>query len=222
MEKDTKYIFDMDGTLYHFDATAGTTFHNSRFCRDLIQRTYSYLSSQLELDLVAATELVEDIQTRYDGHLSLGLEKEHNISRDELFSATWDCDPAQYVAAEPSLAETMSIFRGRSALLTAAPRVWADRVLAYLGIADVFEDRIFTGEPDIRKPDPRAFEIVARSLGADAPEIISVGDQNHTDILPALKLGMRTAIIGPDKQDAHLRADTVLDLLPQLIERKLL
>jgi FMN phosphatase YigB (HAD superfamily) len=69
-------------------------------------------------------------------------------------------------------------------LLTTAPKVWAERVLAYLGIAEYFED-LYTGEKFGQKDE------IFRIIAGRYQNATSIGDQIETDILPARAVGIK-------------------------------
>lgn len=216
--KHNKFIFDLDGTLYRF-ACGSQTFGGSVFCADLYQRVEQFLAAELDVSVAEAGRAVAEINRKFDGEISTGVEKTFGIDRYKYYAATWNCNPANYVSKDERLASELQAFTGHSVLLTAAPRAWSDKVLQYLQIAEVFGDKIITGEPDTRKPDPQVFAQAAEMLSTSPAQIISIGDQNHSDILPAKLLGMSTIIIGPEQLDAHYRADNIYDAI-NLIKEK--
>ena len=58
------------------------------------------------------------------------------------------------------------------------------------GIGELFEYQGLSGLTGLRKPDPRAFEVVAEALGFAPSVCIMVGDRIDNDIAPAKALGM--------------------------------
>jgi putative hydrolase of the HAD superfamily len=222
MRQDYRVVFDLDGTLYHFDGDAARTFTQSTFYADLKQRIVSFFVDALGMDENTARTEIQRIAAAYQGEMSVGVEREYGMSRNAYFAATWDCDPGKYITADGRLSDLLAGVAGRGALLTAAPRVWADRVLAYLGVADVFGDWVYTGESDIRKPHTAAFQAVAGDFGVAPARLISIGDQNHSDILPAKALGMKTLLVGVRKQDADYCAPTIYDAIQLLSQEGLL
>ena len=219
---ETKFIFDLDGTLYDLDGIPGTTFGASRFCADLMVSTRLFIGNQLGVDAEKASEIFDEVMQTYSGELSIGLEAEYGIDRYALFDATWNRSPEDYIGANPALANMLAPFAGRAALLSAAPRVWVDLVLDHLDVGNVFGPQIFTGEPDLRKPNPEIFRVVATTIGARPEDCLSIGDQNHTDIIPAKSIGMQTALVGPAQLDADFSALTLQGILEIIQERKLL
>lgn len=214
MTENPKFILDLDGTLYRFEPEAGGRFAETAFCRDLVARTERFVAERLGLPEAEAIQELDRLRSECPESLSLVLEREYGIDRFEFFAATWDCPPEAYLERpEPALAPALAEVAGDAVVLTAAPRVWAERALAYLGATDLFAERMITGEPDVRKPDPAVFEQALELLAAGPEQSVSIGDQNHTDIRPAKQLGMTTVRIGPEIGDADYRADSVIAAL---------
>lgn len=215
-----KYIFDLDGTLYSFASTGHVTFGKSVFYADLRRRILAYVATTLSVTSNEAELIFQKVDEEFNGELSIGFEKAYGIDRYAYYEATWNCEPGDYIVVNPRLSEALAPFRGRALLLTAAPSAWATKVLQYLGVADIFGENIITGEPDMRKPDPAVFLQAAKQLNAQPNSVISIGDQNYSDIIPAKSLGMTTILIGPEQLNAHHRADSIYDAI-NLIKEKL-
>lgn len=218
MQQQKKYIFDLDGTLYSFAGSGQVTFGTSIFYADLRERITLFISRKLEVNKNEAEEILIKVGTAFNGELGIGFEKTYGIDRYEYYESTWACDPENYITFDAQLAEYMKAFTGRSLLLTAAPRAWATKAITHLGLGSVFGNNIITGEPDIRKPNPAVFVQAAQILHTRPEDIISIGDQNHSDILPAKSLGMTTILIGPERLDAHYHASSIHDAIKLLKE----
>jgi phosphoglycolate phosphatase len=221
MEKINAVIFDMDGTLYQFPN--GTTFSSSPLGEAVKENVTSFIAEEFKLQDDEARLKYRELQMQYDGEMSLGLEQEFSIDRMSFFEETWGIDPENVIVPEPNLKDELAQLSIRCALLTSAPRVWATRVLGYIDVINIFDDLIFTGEPDIRKPNPEAFRAIAKILGLDANQIVSIGDQEYSDIIPAKEVGMRTVRIGKNVQtDADFIAPNVRSALAILRQEGLL
>ncbi len=199
MKEQYRFIFDMDGTLYHFDKGQGQTFTASRFYTDLRSNVYGFFMERRGLSRDEALSEYERIKDKYDGEVSLGVEKEYGIDRYDYFDSTWNLNPNDYIEKDPDLPEMLEQLKGRIALLTAAPRVWAINVLAYLDIDRMFEGKLYTGEPDERKPNPVVFRKIANDLRVPPGNVFSIGDQEYSDILPAKSIGMKTILVGSNE-----------------------
>ncbi len=211
MKRQPGLVFDLDGTLYSLRGGDGT-FGESDFYADLKGKMYSFLADVLGISIKVAKAEYDTIKNKFGGEVSIGVEQELGINRFDWFENTWNLDPAQYIdKPTEELAETIRPVSDRSMVLTAAPAVWAYPSLCYLGLGGMFGDRIVTGESDIRKPDPKIFRMAADTLSRECHEIVSIGDQTKSDILPAKALGMLTIKIGHADNVADYTAKDVVE-----------
>ena len=206
----TFFIFDMDGTLYSLGEGG---FAKSRFKEDAYKRAPIFIAERLGESLESALEKFKFLDVKYNGDVSIGIEKEFGVSRYEYFERVWSPNPADYIK-KICLRETMSYFKGKSAILTAATRCWAKKVLEYLEIYEQYKDALFTGEPDIRKPNPLAFKQVLDYFNIPPEQAVSIGDQEENDIIPAKSLGIKTVII----RGKSINADFCIESLEELIK----
>jgi len=209
-------IFDLDGTLYVFDDSNSVNFISSRFYAAIKNNAYNFLQKRLGTDLKRAKGIYETIKQEFDGEVSLGLETRYRIDRYEWFESTWNLNPGDFLKPEnkKSLFDSLD---AEIAILTAAPKVWASRALDYLGLAE-YQNRLFTGEPDLRKPNPEVFKQICDSIGIPLENSVSIGDQVASDILPAKSLGMRTILVRSYSVEADYCIDS-LERLPNLWRR---
>lgn len=210
MNKIEAVIFDMDGTLYTFPETK--KFAQTEFGKTIKSNILKFIEESFSLRETDARRLYDDLSARWQGEISLAIEAEYGIPRDEFFASTWNLAPEKFIIPKHGLVDALSGLAVPTALLTAAPRIWAERALAYMEVRKFFDDRIFTGEPDIRKPDVRVFQQIAQDLGCVANKVVSIGDQEMTDIVPAKLIGMKTIRIWGDEPSA---ADAVV---PSILE----
>lgn len=200
-----KYIVDMDGTLYKFDKGKTRNFIDSMFYEDLRINIISFLIKTFMLDESKALLELVRIDKKYKGEISIGIEKEYGLDRIKYYELTWSSlNPNKYIDYDPNLEKVLNKARGDLILLTSAPRIWTDKVLSFLKLKDLFGEFIFTGEPDLRKPNPDVFRNIARKINLPTSNFFSIGDQEITDIIPAKRIGMKTVLIGSSQ-------DTVAD-----------
>ncbi len=97
------------------------------------------------------------------------------------------------------------------------------RVLRDAGIYDAFTSLVFSDEAGQSKPHRKVFRQTAQALAAAPPEIIHIGDLEHTDIAGAKAAGfyaIRFIGVTPMAADETTRADRVTAKfaeIPQLI-----
>jgi FMN phosphatase YigB (HAD superfamily) len=209
-------IFDLDGTLYSFDNGNSANFRSSKFYSAIKTKIYSFLSDRLKIDDKRARELYEEVKKEFNGEVSLGLEKKFGIDRYEYFNNTWNLSPSDFIEKN-NLEPLIGSLGCEIAILTSAPRVWASAALDYLNLSK-YKCNLFSGEPDLRKPDPRAFQIICDGLGYEIENSISIGDQVHSDIVPAKSLGMKTILIREKSEEADYCISSINEL-SEIIER---
>ena len=71
-------------------------------------------------------------------------------------------------------------------------RIFSEIELRYLDLSKYFEFEIFSSDIGHKKPDMRMFKAGAEKLELSPEDILCIGDNFETDIIPAVKLGMRT------------------------------
>lgn len=65
-------------------------------------------------------------------------------------------------------------------------------------------------ETGVLKTDPQAFEDILAELGADASDVVMVGDSLESDMVPAKAAGMRAILV--DRRDRREYPDKISDL----------
>ena len=71
-------------------------------------------------------------------------------------------------------------------------RVFSEIELRYLDLFDHFKSVIFSSDLGFKKPDPRIFQAGAKALGLKEEEVLYIGDNFENDIIPSVKLGMKS------------------------------
>lgn len=188
-------VLDMDGTLYDLgDAGFGGSALNAAVNENGI----SFVMREESCDRSEATLLWQEALQDPIG-ASRFLAGRYGIDRKQFFDQVWDIDPnlilQNYEEAVGTLRKfTDTVNTGADAikmiLLTSAPSVWAKRVLEFLKLDDVFES-VYTGEMYGNKEE--VFDILAARYNAE--QIVSIGDQEQTDIRPAQDRNMTGILI---------------------------
>ena len=213
MNRQRGLILDLDGTLYRLKGSDGT-FGNSDLYTDLKCKMQNFLANVLGVSSEAARAEYDRIKTDFNGEVSIGVEQELGISRYDWFENTWNLDPAKYIEKPTEeLPVALQSVADRSMVLTAAPATWAYPALSYLGLGDMFDGRVITGESDVRKPSLDVFRQAANMLQRRCCEVVSVGDQNESDILPAKALGMVTVKVGLADGNADFFAQDIYEAI---------
>lgn len=209
-------ILDLDGTLYDFDNGKTKNFKKSRVYKAVKSNACKFIAQKQRTSINEAQKIYKKVVIEFDGEVSIGLEKTFGIDRYEYFKAAFDLNPKDFITKK-DLRPFIKGLKTDIAILTGAPKVWADVVLDYLNLTE-YKEKLFTGESDIRKPNPKAFEQVCSSLKFAPANCISVGDQLKTDIIPAKSLGMKTILIKSNSSEADFCINS-LEELPGALKR---
>jgi putative hydrolase of the HAD superfamily len=180
------WLFDLDNTLYPLEAGLGV---------DISDRITAFMQRLTGLPRDEARAL----QKRYlDEHgLTLrGLILNHAVEPDEYHAIFADL-PLETLARDPALLAAIKRLPGRRVIFTNADSGHAQRVLAHLGLGELF-DEVFHIESAgfVPKPDPEAFR---RLIAAHAitPTTSAFFEDRALNLEPAAALGMTTVLVGP-------------------------
>jgi len=198
-------IFDLDNTLYSAE----------RQLFSLIDvRINRYM---IEIVGIPAPE-VDALRRSYwrlYGVTLQGLIRHHGIDPEDYLHYVHDVDVASRLVPDPVLRATLAALPQRKVVFTNGSLCHADRVLATLGIEDLFETvydiRVATYQP---KPFEEPYRAVLNSLGVSAKRCIMIED-SRDNLQTAKRLGMGTILVGtgekPDFVDVHLHSARQID-----------
>ncbi|WP_374472470.1 pyrimidine 5'-nucleotidase [Phenylobacterium sp.] len=180
------WLFDLDNTLY--PAECG-------FMGEIEQRMTAFVQKVTGLPREDAYRLQKDY-LREHGLTLLGLMKNHGVDPAEFHALFHDLS-LECLAHDPELLAGIARLPGRRLIFTNADDVHAERVLARLGLADLFEDVFHIGSTGYRpKPDPAAFQAMNDAHGI-APGQAAFFEDSERNLAPAAELGMTTVLVGP-------------------------
>ncbi len=186
MRSDRVWVFDLDDTLHN--ASAHVFPHINR------SMTH-YLMTHLNLSETDANDLRRHYWQRYGATLH-GLMRHHGTDPHHFLQLTH-----QFPHLESMILKTRGLrhalikLGGSKVVFTNAPMAYAEKVLALLGIRDLF-DTVFSIESTRFQPKPRThgFLRLLKTIRREASQCIMVEDS-----LPALKtakrLGMKTVYV---------------------------
>ena len=186
-------LFDMDNTLFDFVAVKLIA------CREIL----NYLGK-------GDGDLQKDPAELFSYFLrgTYGFEDYENI-RDymqerRLFTAQryrhcceiYDREKLQNLELYPGVRDTLEGLKKlglRLAVITDADRYHAHARLTRVGLLDSFEFLVSADMTGTKKPDPAHFLFALDVLGLKPEESLVVGDSIKRDIVPARRLGLKTA-----------------------------
>jgi FMN phosphatase YigB (HAD superfamily) len=180
-----------------------------------VQELYRYIAKEVygKYTFEMGEHTVDFAEEWAEVDFSSVIEKEFGVDRATYFAATWNVSPEKYIEPNDDARAVLSALEGRCAVLTEAPRVWAEAALRFLNVYELVQDMLFTGEPDIRKPSIEVFNQVGTVLGGPFDSIYSVGDQEESDIIFARAAGMKTIMVGDEETSADFCVRNVQEIL---------
>jgi len=192
------WVFDLDNTLYPPEA--------SLFAQ-IEQRMTAWVARELSVAHAEADRLRHSYWRRYGTTLA-GLMAEHDIDPLPYLDHVHDIDLTS-LSPDPVLAGRIGRLPGRKIVFTNASETHARRVLAARGLSGAF-DAVY-GVEHARytpKPEPAAFETVF-ALGGVTPECGAMFEDDPRNLAVPHALGMRTVLVGPERQPgAHVQHHT--------------
>lgn len=204
-EKRKVVVFDMDGTLYRLDGLNGG-YSGSSLEAKVKENALKFIKNRENCSDTEAQKIY-DLGVADKVGLSQFLSERYGISRPDYFNVVWNIDPSSIVKGYEISRKIINELQKTDAkliLLTSAPRVWAQKVIEFLNLNDAFE-LTFSGESFGNKDE--IFNILS---GRYKPtNILSVGDQEKTDIIPAKKLGCNTLLVGSPSEVTKILTITI-------------
>lgn len=187
-------LFDLDGTLYPL---RGGSYRRSPLRAAVRSNACQFLAKRLRVSLQQARRMFRDVEREYGEDISIGVEQQFRISRQEYFRAVWDIPVRRHVTVSRDLHRLIQRIRRRYdiAVISDAPSVWVHRVLRVLRVEDCFRGRVLSGEGDARKGFGNAFRSLIACHHLNPRRCVVVGDQEATDIIPAHAASMRTILV---------------------------
>jgi putative hydrolase of the HAD superfamily len=187
-------VFDLDGTLYTNSQILNEI---TTVAEQLVARSRG-LSPRKARDLIltAKNRLAEDLEreptlTRTCVELGIDVRELHQAFQDFI-------RPERYLVYDPVLQALLDsltdhcnlyIYTNNNLPLTC-------KILALLGVEDLFE-KLYTIEFRwIPKPDPETLQLLLEDIGGPPESFLFIGDRHQVDLQPADELGIPTLLVG--------------------------
>jgi putative hydrolase of the HAD superfamily len=203
------WVFDLDNTLYPASA---------RLFAQMQPRITAFVMRTLGIPEAEADRLRDTYWLSYGTTLA-GLMAEHGIDPGPYLEEVHDIDFSQ-LRPNPVLAERIGALPGRRIVFTNGDGAYAARVLAARGLTGAF-DAVYGVEHAgyVPKPEQAAFEAVFALDGLSPHEGAMFEDDPRNLAVPHL-LGMRTVLVGEEREDAahvHHHAPDLSEVLARLV-----
>ena len=212
------WLFDLDNTLYPPEA---------EFMSLIEGRMTRFVARETGLPPGEAFALQKKYLSEHGTTLA-GLMANHGVDPEAFLDEVHDVSMVSLVP-DAALRAAIAALPGRRLVFTNGDRRHAERVLAKLGIDDLFEATFHIALADyIPQPHPQTF---ARMIQAHdvTPASTAFFEDSARNLAPAHALGMTTVLVGPaalestdpfvhhrtDNLAAFLAAARVQEILPQ-------
>lgn len=210
-------VFDLDGTLAD---TSG----------DLIAAANACMRARGVGDRL---DPVADALIAFQGGramLRLGYQRADLVEAEELAQddygrllAYYAEDMATHTRLYPGAPEALTALRNAgflTAICTNKPEALAHKLVAHLGVADLFDALVGADTLPVRKPNPAPYRAAVTHAGGTVAQSFLIGD-TQTDRETARNAGVASVLVtfGPEGQNiARLAPDALLDYYTELPE----
>jgi putative hydrolase of the HAD superfamily len=185
------WIFDLDNTLYPMGGDVQA---------QMDQRITDYVVRQTGLAPAAALALQKKYLHEHGTTLA-GLMAHHGVDPYGFLEEAHDVS-LDSVSPDPALHAALARLPGRRLVFTNASAGHAERVLARLGYAELFEHVFHLEAADLTpKPQAAAYDALIRRHGV-TPNSAVFFEDTETNLAPAAALGMTTVLVGPHAADS--------------------
>lgn len=197
-------FLDLDGTVYDQ--------HNG------LMDALNQRISQFGRDVVKLPQKVLDGYYKTYGSTLRGLQLHYQVDVYDYLSFVHDVDLSNYLKPDPALRLTLQSLPQQKWIFTNSWLPHAERVLTYMGIADLFTGILDTQVMDYQaKPNPRVYLRAMQLSGNQNPQSCLFVEDTLANLWPARELGWSTVWIGNHSQQPPY-VDRIIRSLHQLPE----
>ena len=180
------WIFDLDNTLYPMGGAVQAQM-------DARMTAYMVRTTGLAPDEAHA---LQKTYLREHGTTLAGLMAHHGIDPYRFLDEVHDVS-LETVLPDPALHAALARLPGRRLVFTNASAGHAERVLAKLGYADLFEHVFHLEAADLTpKPQAAAYDALV-AAHAVTPHTSAFFEDTERNLAPAAAMGMATVLVGP-------------------------
>ncbi len=185
----TTIFFDLDDTLY---PSATGLWHAIK------ERMNMYMRERLCIPEADIPTLREHYFKTYGTTLN-GLQKHHQVDKDEYLAYVHDLPLEEYLVPDPALREIIASLSTRNLIFTNADAPHAQRVLNILELGDLFDTIVdINSIAPYCKPMPESFAIAMDLADEPDPRKCVMIDDLPRTTRAALNVGMASLLYGSD------------------------
>jgi putative hydrolase of the HAD superfamily len=202
-------FLDLDGTLYP---------HGNGLWDLIAERMEIYMHQVLEIPKEVVPPLRKEYFKKYGTTLG-GLLANYSFDPEDYLSFVHDVPVSDYIKEDGNLRLMLSDLPQSKWILTNSDKKHSKRVLAALGVEDLFTGILGVSDLDFHnKPDPYVYEKALASAGNPSPEACLFADDIPKNLVPAWEMGFVTVLVGGnEKIDAAMYQIEEINDLPQVM-----
>jgi len=186
----TTIFFDLDDTLYP---------PSTGLWKSIKGRMNMYMRERLGISEDDVSQLREQYFKMY-GTTLRGLQERHNVDKEEFLAFVHDLPLKDYLTPNPVVRDIIASLGTRNLIFTNADIHHAQRVLAELQLADLFETVIdVNAVAPYCKPMPESFAIAMELANEPDPRKCVLIDDLPRTTRAALNVGMASLLYGCDE-----------------------
>jgi len=186
----TTIFFDLDDTLYP---------PSTGLWKSIKGRMNLYMRERLGISEDDVSQLREQYFKMY-GTTLRGLQERHNVDKEEFLAFVHDLPLKDYLTPNPVVRDIIASLGTRNLIFTNADVQHAQRVLAELQLADLFETVIdVNAVAPYCKPMPESFAIAMELANEPDPRKCVLIDDLPRTTRAALNVGMASLLYGYDE-----------------------
>ena len=186
------WLFDLDNTLYPPEA---------ELMGLIAERMTRFVARETGLPRDEAFALQKKYLHEHGTTLA-GLMANHGVEPEAFLTEVHDV-AIDSLSPDPALKAALTRLPGRRLVFTNADARHAERVLAHLEIAELFEDVFHIAAAGyIPKPQPETFARLTARHDV-APEQAAFFEDSERNLEPAAAIGMTTVLVGPKAEDSR-------------------
>lgn len=185
--------------------------------KEFKNKIYEYVSRKLKISIDEAKQKYErELKKRKSKTATM---EALGLGKYAIQVAIDSIDKSRYLKKNLRL---IQLFRNlkhyKHAIVTNSTKSSIEKTLKILGLEkNLFEAIITKEDVSAYKPSPEPFTKAMDMLGAKAEECVSIGDIDHSDIIPAKKLGMKTIFVWGKSKHADASVPIIYDIEKILI-----
>lgn len=195
----TTIFFDLDDTLY--PPSTGLWYA-------IKDRMNDYMRDKLNIPAEEVSRLREKYYREF-GTTTRGLQEYHNLDTQDFLAYVHDLPLKDYLTPNPTLRSVIASLPTRNLIFTNADVHHAERVLAVLGLRDLFESIVDVNAiAPYCKPMPESFQIAMKAAGENDPSKCVMIDDIPNTTNAASRAGLFSILYNESfpagSADAHL------------------